>query len=66
MCLNIRGRIRKLDIFPKAISLTYKKEDTFTTVAGGLLSILAFIVLGGFFVTETIMLIKSPEYSMTS
>ena len=66
MCLNkVRHLTRKIDIFSVPISLTYKKEDSFSTVLGGLLSILAIIILGGFFITETVILVQSPEYSMT-
>ena len=61
-------RLRSFDIFAKQVSLTYKKEEHFSTALGGICSILVGILIGSFLLSELIVLIFSPdyEYSITS
>ena len=60
--------LRNVDIFAKPVSFTYKKEEEFTTIMGGICSIFVFLIIGSFFLSETIMLFYSPdhEYEKTS
>ena len=56
--------LRHADGFAKPVSLTYRKEEKFTTVVGGLCSIIYFLLIGSFFLSETMMLYYSPEYKV--
>ena len=57
--------IKGFDIFSKPISFTYKKEESYSTVCGGLTSILVGLLIGSFLVSEIYVLLKSPEYNMS-
>ena len=59
----MKSFIRKFDAYAVPVRFTYKGDDQFTTVCGGLLTLLTFFLIVAYGLQQTIYLWIKPGYS---
>lgn len=61
-CKGFRGCIRRFDAFQSPISMSYKRQNTYTSVCGGLVTLLIVFGMLGFLTQAVISIFIHPEF----